>query len=1241
MPIRMSASPTLLALAFLAGGGWSSLAGAAEGGAQELRDEHFQAITGALDKEFQLTAARQQALFTKNSYPDDAWHRKALEWYTALRAKGATKDPAKVTAFDKQATALRAELDAAEEAGKLPEVITRLLSAAGNQTTQLVKDLAEFMKVDEAPPSVPRAPERIAIAKGQVLTLIEAMRKDWTKGTAKIKAADAQFKAALEGDEKATRTATMLLFEVVRNAYTAHSALREIATRGQDFGLDPKPVKDFLKTFAKENFAKLGDWEYNFGDYFPYLKAYANVLLIEAVRQQVPNAKLEDLELGLQTVIQIPLKDFKNPADREEINQLQIKCWTALMRARLELAIGETDPAKAAKQVEKGLEHFTTFRDIFKGQKEMTPASSNLGRAWFLGQLWITAARLQIAKGDDGAAKSLLAEVAANKATAASDLARSWLAKGGGNAGAEWGKPTVAVEPSQAINIAKALRKEANATIDPKLKRAQLMSAAVQLRGGVLGVSGAYADQFLDTAPELYYLYALTLSNLELRYHAALAAEAGLRALAPRITKEANPWKKGTAWTESGRFAQLLARNSMSWSSQLASRAKGSGVGGLQSDVIDLVKRISPEDAGQGADETLILNDLADKNWERVISGSKDFLKKYPTAQPKAYAWTISAFSGWYDEAKKAKDEAKAKQVADNLQAAASAMATEAKTELDKKPTPERARDWMRVLSTVQTAKLSVALANEQYTDVLTTFGSEFWKNPPADEALRGRVLRGLTTAVGQAEAKRVTDEKAKNDPQSLLAAYAQYDVAYGAFRKFLPSIKDPAERERTQRFGKNMVNAFNTIATLADGLAKTPGAPTQLPDIARQSRRAVADLLEPTITEKDKPGTILFCANVLWELDEHDRAVRLYELYQKVLDADTELTAFNANPKPVLDAIEAAVGGRPELKGDWAKTRDLVEDRPELKDIIKQGEAEEKWGEKKANFSDALAALKDFRSKAEGLKTKLGTDGWTAADSAMKQLDKLLLASTQRLTIKARLAKGYLELGKSDVARQIYSDLYNYDPANPEYAAAYVDIVIDELKQATKLNQDDIKKARDIARGIRNDSGNNRELYWQASTQVMELSLALSDTKDVNDALAFHAVNRSSPADDLILPRTLPDERQTGDAKGVRKAKNALAVELVNRYLKLFTGNGITAKPSFRIDEVAVGDKTWTLFVPADGPKYEGQVVPNQDDVEVTVFVPVGESAVAVKPAAPAEAPPAAAAPTTPAAPATDKTAP
>ena len=1223
MPVRRPASPTLIALAMLAS---AALPSTALGATAEQRDEHFQAVTSILDKDFQLTGKRQRAAFAQASYPEDAWHRKALDWYAALREKGSTKDPKKVAELDKTATALRTELDAAEEAGKLPEAVVRLLSAAGSQTTQLMRDFATFMSPDDSAPTVARAPERIAIAQGQIVALIDAANKEWKKAKAKVDAAAAQTKLAMEGDEKdpkvqeATRISTMVRFEAVRSIYNAHTTLREVATRGADFGLDPKPANDFLKAFLKENFALIGDWEYNFGDYFPYLKAYANSVLVEAVRQKIPNAKIEDLESGLQTVAALDLKGFKAPADREDIIQLQIKCWTTLLRTRLELALAEPDKAKATAHLDKGLEFFANYKDAYRGQKDMAPGTTNVSRAWYIGQLWITAGRLQQAKGNAGGATGLFGEVAANKATFASTIAQGWLAKGSGAgaAGGEWGKPATPMDPAQAIGIAKALRTEANATVDEKLKRSQLMAAAMQLRNGVLGVNGAWSEQFVEVGPELYNLYAITLANLELRYHAAIVAEEGLRAIAPRIGKDAaaNPWKKAGAWTAPGRQVQSLLKNAQNFANGLASRAKGSGVGALQSDVIELGKKISPDEMGQSADETLVVNELSDGNWEAAIAKARDFLKKYPTAQPKAYSWIVIAYSNWYDEAKKAKDEAKAKKIADELTQAAGAMESEAKAELAKNPAPERAKDWMRVLSTVQTAKLSVLSADGKFTEVLTVFGTDFWKNPPADEALRARVLRGLTNAVGSAETARAKDEQARGDAKSLTDAWGLYAATYATFTKFLPSIKDPVEREKTQRFGKNMVNAFNSVAGLADQLAKQPGAPAGLPDIARQARRAMADLLEPTITEKDKPGTILFCAETLWGLDEHARAVRLYELFQRVIDADAELTAFSTDPKPVLDGVDAAIGKRPEVAGDWAKVRDLVEDKPGLADLIKQGEAPDKLGEKPANFEDARAALGAFRGKAEQLKTKLGAEGWTAADTAMKQLDKLLTASVQKLTIKARLAQGYRESGNAAKAQELYSELYNYDPANPTYAAAYVDIVIDSIKKGTPaVEKAAIEKARDIARSIRNDAGKNLDLYWQADIQVMELSLALGDSKEVNDRLNFNAVNRSRPSDDLIQPPVRADDKQVGDDNRVRRARNALAVELVNRYLAIFAGNGVTAKPTFRVDQVAGADGTGTtIFVPSDAPKFEVQTVPNQDDVDVAVIVEVGQSA--IKPA-------------------------
>ena len=1255
-----SCSPTLLALALYIGAGSGSLQAATA----EERDQHFLAIVATLDKDFRLTGERQRAAFAQLAYPDDAWFRKALEWYAALKAKGSTNDPAKVATLEKTVSSVRAELDAAEEAGKLPPAVARMLQAAGSQTALLLKDLATFMSPDSPPPLATPGPDRVAIAQNQIQNLIAAASKEWAKAVAKIKANETNEKGIWDGNDQdpkvveRIRQATMLRFEAVKVIYNAHSGLREVITRGSDFGLDPKPAQDFFRSFMKENLAAIADWEYTFGDYFPYLRAYASTVEMEGMRQLIPNQKIDDLEAGLVTTTAFDTKHAKTAADREDLIQLKLKAWIALLRSRLEIADAVTknlkspkpnidpkgknqpdpamwDQASVGRNLDKGLEYFENFKDEYKGQKEMTPAATNTGRAWYIGQLWLVAARLQLAKGNSSAAAALFGEVAANKASYASVYAQGWLAAASGSksGGSDWGKPSVAMDPAQALNVAKALRKEADHSVDPKLKRSQLLAAAIQLRNGVLGLSGGWQDSFVDAGPEVYELYARTLSELELHYHSALVAEEGLRAVAARVGKD-NPWKKGTAWTDAGKNVQRLVKNSMVFASQLSVRAKSSGVAAMQTDVIELVKKIDPDSAGQSAEETLIVNSLQDREWERTIQMARAYLKKYPTAQPKAYAWIIGAYSGWYDELRKAKDETKSKQVAADLAKAASDMETEAKAELAKKPDAAREKDWMRVLSTVQTAKLSTLLADEKNTDVITTFGSEFWKNPPADETLRGRVLRGLCTAVGNAEAARVKDEKAKGDPQSLLAAYQGYADAYAAFRKFLPSIKDPVDHEKTLRFGKNMVNAFNTVSVLADGLSKQPNSPAQLPEIAKAAKRAAADLLEPNITEKDKPGTIFFCATILWELDEHERALRLYELFQRVIDADADLAAFLANPKPALDAVDDNIGKRPEVAGDWAKTRDLVEDKPELKDLKAQGEPPEKWGEKPANFSDALVSLAAFKTKADAqVKTKLGADGWAKADASIKALEKLLTAAVQKIDIKSRLALGYRETGKADKARQLYSELYEYDSENLVYAAAYVDIVLDQVRAGGNTKKDDLEKARDIARKIRDNAGKNLDLSWQATTQVMELSLALGDSKTVNEGLKFNAVNHSGPSYDLIQPPIMADDKQVGDDKRVRRARNALAVELTNRYWALYKGNGVTEKAESRIDQLTAPDGTVvTIFVPNDAPKFEIQTVPNVDDVDVSVIVEQGtvarKAATAAAPAPAANAPVAAPAP-------------
>ena len=1227
-PIRLS-SPTLLTLALLAGGGLSAAAATVE-----ERDQHFQAITALLAKDFRQPGERQQAAFAQATYPDDGWFKKALAWYALVKGKDGVKDPKKIAEMDAAANNLFLELDTANDGGKLPEPVAQMMNSAGSRSAQLLKDFTTFLNPDEPAPlaEVPRSPERIAIAQSQINSLIEAGNKEWAKAKAKIKANETNEKGLWEKDDKDPKVqalikqATMLRFEAVKVLYNVYTALREVVTRGNEFGLDPAPANAYLKAVLKENAALLADWDYQFGDFYPYLKAYGGIVMLECVRQGIPNQRVDDLESNLQAVTSIELKSMKDPASREDLVHLQIKCWNALLRTRLELALAEPDKTKSAAQVAKGLELFDQFKDIFKGQKDMTPAATQVTRAWYVGQLWIIAARLEMLKGNNAAATALLSTVTTNKATYAAQLASAWMRSGSKTGGGEWGKPTIPAEPSQVLSIAQAIVRESRSAADEPARKRQLLAAAVQLRAGVAGLNGAWSEQFVAVGPELYDTYARVLSQLDLRYQATIVAAEGLRGVAARITKESNPWRKGTAFNESGAKVRKLAQDSIIFAGQLSSRAKGSGAGDLQNEIIDLVKRVSPEDAGQGADEAVLINLMNDREWERAIAEAKNYLKKYPDNQPKAYAWMVSAYSNWYDDAKKANDDNKAKQIAAQLNEAAGAMGKEADSALAKKPAAERARDWMRVKSTVQSAQLTLLLADKKFTDVLTTFGPEFWKNPPADEGLRARLLRGMCTAVAGAETTRVADEKAKADPQSLMTAWKLYETTYGLYRRFLPSIKDAVELEKTKRFGKNMASGMNTVSFLADALAKQPHAPAGLNEVARNSKRAVADLLEPGLTEKDKPATIKFVAETLWSLDEHDRALRLYELYRKALDVDPDLTAFIASPKAALDAVEQALGKRPEVAGDWAKVRDLVEDKPTLADLRKQGAAESEWGEKPINYTDAVFALKEFRTKceAQGLKTKLGAEGWAQGEAAIKSLDTLLQGAVQRIAIKSRLAEGYRETGQGEKARALYDELYAYEPDNPLFAAAFVDIVIDQVKSPNGSTKEAEEKARDIARDIRKKAAQNLDLFHLSSIQVMELSLALSDSKAVNDALKFDGVNHSGPSFDLVLPAALPDDKQLGDDKRVRRARNSLATELAKRYLALFSGNGITEKPSYRLDDIALPDgKNLTLFVPTDAPKFIAQTVTNVDDIEVVVIVEEGKSAQKV--AVPIVAPPAA----------------
>jgi hypothetical protein len=354
---------------------------------------------------------------------------------------------------------------------------------------------------------------------------------------------------------------------------------------------------------------------------------------------------------------------------------------------------------------------------------------------------------------------------------------------------------------------------------------------------------------------------------------------------------------------------------------------------------------------------------MQEGDFDGAIEAAKGYEKKYPDSWIKVFGLVSGARMRKYDAMKDKGDKAGMTKLAAEMSQAADEISAKVKAEQAKgKTPPERTKELQRALSTAESNRISLLIADERYAEVLAKLGPDYWKAPPADEALRARMLRALCTAVQKQEFARIKDEKARTDAAAMAALWPSFDAAYQTFKRVLPSIKDPEEQGRTAKSGKTLGLLFQWVAQASDAFKTQKDAPASMSQINLAAKRAMADLIEPTLTANDKPTNILGIAQTLWDIDERGRAVRLYELYQKTVGQNADIQAFVKDPKPALDAVETAIGNRPEVKSAWIELRDLVEDKPGLADLIKQGVAEKDWGEKRVNYVAALLKLREFR---------------------------------------------------------------------------------------------------------------------------------------------------------------------------------------------------------------------------------------------------------------------------------------
>ncbi len=1294
-PLRLPLAPSL---ALLACATWAPLAQAAT---EVERDQQFIAIRTLVGKELRLPADREIAAFKAAGYSDPGgWFAKAVDFLYADRFQAFPHLPKeRIAALAQLATELK---DLPEQAGTgagVPTVIKETFTGANSPLMRMVNSLANEISPNVPPPLLP--PERISKDKKealnrQVVALIAQLEKDLAKSMPVVAANQEAEKGIWELDDKAKAWQNLVQggverrLTVINQLYFSHLVLGEVITRGHLHGIEAAPAVAFYRTFLDTNKKELEDWDYNWGTYDVQLRQRLLTVMSEGVRLRLKEFSYEDVDRALEEVYNIPLKDFPKEF-HDEVTDIKIKGFTSAMLlavgvlnavdrpvvAAAAAAIKDDKERKAAETASAAADKaFTTavtlakargkvaanaFKTIAAKDTTWIATTPNGSRAMAVGEYDIAAARFFLLANEASTWRGLLAEVAGARTNALSVNAGAWLswmsAKGGGSGG-EWGSRPTPEDPTRAMAMANAFLREGANTADPVVARGHFLSAACALRNGVLGVSDVFADRFVTNGPEVYERYANSFYKMGQSYHAAIAGVEGMRAVAARITDKQNPWKdaKGN-WNPAGLKMLTLVKSTGSYVRNLRRVAPSSGVGKLYIDYTQLSKAILGADATP-VDELKVAGYelLKDNKFDEALASFRDLAKTYPDE----YFWALGALVDTYQRkledigATLRKDPKSAPAKADfdktmaelaktaetGLKAVALKRAELATGALKDLP-PTKKTEWARQLDRTQQSLevvtvMGPALAG-QHDVVLKQLGPAFWVNPPTNDGVKVRMLRYLAQAVEGRYRAATVDDAGKKDPQRLLEAWATYEAAGLSFKKASPTVKDEAEAAELATPARRLTTVFQSIGLQVDWFRKNlKDAPGQLEAIGEGAKRLSADLAEPYIDDKTPAARVLAIADVLWQLGDHDRAGPLYITFRDKVSEGTAIT------KDLLDETEAALRLRPELAESWKKARDLLEDKPQTSENWRNGTPRSQLGEEPIDFGRATSALRALHADIDAKKSVLG-DSYSRLAEAVGKMDQAAYTRWQDVQVKRKLARYYAEIGDKAKARSLYSELYNYNPDDPDNAQSFVEAVLDAVRtpqDGIQPNPDELKKAMNVAASARERAENDRNMpaYWGLSIQILELSAAegKAGVERINRNLKYSAVNRSNPSTDLVRASPIGPDGRPLDDRRVRRPANREAVELAQRYLKIYDYSGVTEKPSFRLDPID-GVDAGMVFVdvgapPAVASTIDDEVVFRYPDTPAIGAAPV-EVATSTTASATAAAP---AASTTPAAKAT-----
>lgn len=1154
------------------------------------RDQQAHAVAALIAAGLRLPAERQLAEFATAGYPSDDATLAAV-----LRFLYLERFPAVVVANQEARNAelkhLREQVARFRQNRTLSAVARAVFARGTGTSSDLVNTIAQVMHPDDAPPIVPLAAEKSQRLREQVARLIAVVEDEFHQALVAVQAHDAADQQGLDlpegsgGQRAAIQAAVERRMAALRPLRTGMLVLREVVARGNDYGIDPKPLRERVramfsakppKVTSASVVALIADWDFAWGEINPVIGEWCGSLLGDAVALGLSEVRPDEVDAIQRRALALDPRQQRDVSLQVEVLGMQVRAMTDAMRWRLQR--GDRAGFADAWQV------WQEFGQRAQQDPRLVP-----GRTPHLGmdiaRLHLIAARIAAAMGNPAEAGMVLQRFIASGPTPPFDVfANHWRAFLTGGVAPD---PVItqAMDPEQAIVLARAHLDEAKATSDTQAARRQHLAAAAVLRSGILGLSAQRGDERITSEhlAQLYHLYVLTLSRLEMRHHAAIAALAGTDQALHLIErlgqqKQPNPWKRATAdgriaWDDSRVTPMRLATDGMIIANQL--KVRDPGMNGLYLAMIERLKRLEQPGGTPDLRRSEILAMLEEQDYEGALREAEHLLRERPELDVWVGALRTTAITAWAQRLRRDGETTKADVLLAKLAHDNAVLLEQIRNELAQPDlSPARHQELERGLRQLGLADIDVMLVRQDYDPALTRL-AELLASSPGDSGLTTRVQERLAQAVGQwIESQRPT----VTTPLPTLRDMAGR----------LEHVRSTLQTSGTKTGTPLPVTALQRLALAYHRLrgvlpAQVPsGSDDALVQVVRTLDRGFAETFAPTIDAQTPAGNLMALGNAWRDLGEQAKAIAPYEQYITRIQGEQAVAEFLRDRSAWLAPRTAVVSTRAEFRTRWNQI---------VASCVGDGDRS------LPDLRVAATMMVAVKADIDAAKAILGAEIHLRLITAVGDLDAVVRKLLGVALTRQRLADCYRATGRPEAAIPHLQQLCAQEPDDQGHCLALVLAIQASQKPSSRA---DLEQARLLAAQIRDEREGTTDKvgYWEASLLVLEFSLLIGDQRLVDDTLAFMGRNRSDLSRDLITPPV------AGDDPRVRRPLGPESVVLAGRFLDLYGKVGITAHPPFRIEQVANGLAAQALFVDRGAPAPVARMITTPDGQQVTAYV-------------------------------------